>query len=54
MVKFFFSLKFFTLLDIENIYMEQKVDTNQNSEWGPDDDIESGLNVNKKFFLFFF
>jgi hypothetical protein len=28
------------------MYMEQKVDTNQNSEWGPDDDIENGLNVN--------
>jgi len=38
------------LLDIENIYMEQKVDTNQNSECGPDDDIETGLNVNKTLF----
>ena len=29
--------------------MEQKVDSNQNSEWGPDDDIESGLNVKNLF-----
>lgn len=25
--------------------MSQKVDSNQNSEWGPDDDIDSGMNV---------
>ena len=31
--------------------MSEKIDTNQNSEWGPDDDIESGLNV--KFYLSF-
>lgn len=37
--------KIFYWLDIENIYMAQKVDSNQNSEWGPDDDIETGLNV---------
>lgn len=38
-------------LDIDNIYMSQKIDTNQNSEWGPDDDIESGLNVKESTFI---
>jgi hypothetical protein len=38
--------------DIENMYMEQKVDTNQNSEWGPDDDMENGLNVTIEIFIF--
>jgi len=44
----YFQLFWFILiiLDIDNIYLSQKIDTNQNSEWGPDDDMESGLNVN--------
>ena len=36
------------------MYMEQKVDTNQNSEWGPDDDIENGLNVTFFYYIHLF
>lgn len=33
------------ILEIEHIYLNQQVDSNNNSEYGPDDDLDADLQV---------
>lgn len=45
-LKFIQQINFFLKLEIENLYLNNHIDSNQNSEYAADDDLEAELNVN--------
>lgn len=38
-------------IDLDHIYLNQQVESNPNSEYGPDDDLDADLQV-YKYYLF--